>query len=358
MEKKVMFLCHGAGNGGAERVITTLANKFIERGYSVLLVTTKISENEYSISDQIDRIVIESKKSTVLGRTIDRIMEIRRCLKDYSPKCVISFSAIPNIQVLFASIGLKTKVIISERTDPSRYPESYIGKALRAIMYRFANKIVFQTKDAQKYFSKRIIDNSIIIPNPVREDLPNRFLGEREKKIVGIGSLGEQKNWVVALKACEIFFKKHEDYKMVIFGEGPNRNELESFIKNNVILKNRVFLPGFSSEAVEYMNNAMIYVSSSDYEGISNSMLEALATGVPTICTDCPVGGAKQFIKNNVNGILINVGNYHAMADAMTRIADNIEFADALSNESIKIREELKIDNIVDIWEREVELCE
>lgn len=100
----------------------------------------------------------------------------------------------------------------------------------------------------------------------------------------------------------------------------------------------------------------MIHVSSSDYEGISNSMLEALAIGLPCICTDCPVGGAKMVIKNNINGILIPVGDQKALEQKMILLAENDELIEKLSQNAVKIRTKLSISNIADEWISFIEL--
>ncbi len=357
--KKVMFLCHGAGNGGAEKVITTLANEFANRNYTVSMVTTNEDKNDYVIDERIQRMRIVSDKGNPIFRTFDRVRKLRRYVKENSFDCIVSFSAVPNMQVLAATFGLKCGKIISERTDPNRYPASKIGKLLRKILYKCADRIVFQTKDAKSYFSKSLQKKSLIIPNPISPNLPDRFEGERDLKIVGVGSLGEQKNWQVALAAAEKFFEKHPSYKFDIYGEGPDRNSLQAIIDNSELLCRRVTLKGFSSTVLQEVQTAKMYVSSSRYEGISNAMLEALAIGTPAICTDCPVGGAKQFIEPYVNGILVPVDDSEALFRAMDEIAEDSELCERLSAASVKIKQQLQLNIIADMWESEVKrVCE
>lgn len=349
--KNIIFLCHGAGNGGAERVITTLAGAFADKGYFVRLVTTNESKNDYILNSKIHHTRILSKKRNAVERTIDRILKLRKCIKKNNPDCIVSFSSIPNMQAIIASLGLKCRVVISERTDPSRYPTSRIGRMLRLLLYPFADAIVFQTDEAKAFFPKTIQEISEIIPNPIRNDLPNPYVGVREKKIVGIGSLGEQKNWSVALNAGKKFFKEHSEYIMDIYGEGPFRDSLQEIIDGDRWLRGHVNLKGFSMNAVDEMVKAKMYISSSDYEGISNAMLEALAVGTPVICTDCPVGGARMFIKNGENGFLFPVGDYVTLAEKMKLLAENEKICENFSNNSIRIRNELNLDKIVSRWE-------
>lgn len=349
--RRIIFLCHGAGNGGAERVITTLAGAFADKDYSVELITTNEAKNDYELNPKIHHTVILSEKTNAVLRTIDRILQLRRCIKKINPECIVSFSSVPNMQAILASLGLKCRVVISERTDPSRYPTSKIGRKLRLFLYPLADFIVFQTDEAKTFFPKNIQEKSKVIPNPIRDDLPNPYVGARERRIVGIGSLGEQKNWAVALNAGKIFFRKHPEYVMDIYGEGPLRDNLQKMIDDDMWLRNRVQLKGFAMNAVDEMARAKMYISSSDYEGISNAMLEALAVGTPSICTDCPVGGARMFIKNGETGFLFSVGDYTTMAEKMNILAENEEVCKQFSENSIKIKNELALDRIVKKWE-------
>ena len=351
---KVMFLCHGAGNGGAERIITTLAGAFADKGYTVELVTTSEQNNDYVLNPKIHHTIILSNKEFSISRSIDRVLQLRKCIRQVKPKCIVSFSAIPNMQAIVASLGLHCRLVISERTDPSRYPTSSFGRKIRKYLYPLADEVVFQTNEAKEYFSNKIQKKSVVIPNPIRDDLPEPYAGEREKRIVGIGSLGEQKNWAVALEAGKVFFRKHPEFSMDIYGEGPFRNDLQKEIDSNEYLKGRVNLKGFSPNVVEEMLRASMYVSSSDYEGISNAMLEALAVGVPTICTDCPVGGARENITDGENGLLVPVRDYKKLAEAMNIIAESAELQNKFSNNSPAIRERLKLSHIVKLWENEV----
>ena len=109
-------------------------------------------------------------------------------------------------------------------------------------------------------------------------------------------------------------------------------------------------MPGFSDNIYDEMNKSAMFVLSSDYEGISNSMLEALAMGLPSVVTDCPVGGAKMVIENNINGILVPVGDVQSMFEGMKKILDDKGFAKKLSKNAIKIRDKYPVDKIAKMW--------
>ena len=94
----------------------------------------------------------------------------------------------------------------------------------------------------------------------------------------------------------------------------------------------------------------MMFVSSSDYEGISNSMLEALGIGLPCVCTDCPVGGAAMYIKNGETGLLTKVGDEDALYMAMKKLIDEPELCQSLSTKSVNIKIKLSLDKITQMW--------
>ena len=117
-------------------------------------------------------------------------------------------------------------------------------------------------------------------------------------------------------------------------------------------LNSRVELKGFSNNIYEEIKKSRLYVISSDYEGLSNSMLEALAIGIPVIATDCPIGGAKEYITDGVNGMLVNCGDIQVLSKKIELLLMNDEMSKKFSTESIKIRKQLNPDRIVNIWEQ------
>lgn len=85
---------------------------------------------------------------------------------------------------------------------------------------------------------------------------------------------------------------------------------------------------GFRNDVHEKIADATMFVMSSDYEGLSNALLEAMAMGLPCISTDSPPGGARMVIRNGQNGLLVPVGNKEKLMEAMDSIAANAEMAE------------------------------
>ena len=344
-----MFMIPQLFGGGAERVTAVLANELCKNN-EVSIVVYKRGNNDYSIDERIKIYDMESQLTGSGHDVFAKMKALKRIIKNTDPVCVISLAG-PGAAVLLAvlMVGMKTKLILSERNDPKNFPKEKFLRVLRRIAYELCDGVVFQTKEAKNFFSKRIKRKSCVIKNPVLCELPNRFEGEREHKIVNWCRLNEQKNLDLLIEAFSDVEKEFPEYTLEIYGEGPERERLADKIKK-LGLDKKVFLCGHSDKVHEKVYKAALFVSSSDFEGISNSMLEAMAMGIPCVCTDCPAGGARETIENKVNGILVSVGNRECMADAIRCVLGDKNTAENLSKEGEKLRKEIEAEFIAEQW--------
>ena len=228
-------------------------------------------------------------------------------------------------------------------------PISFFRRNIRNRLYKKATAVVFQTEGAKRYFSKDIQDKGYVIGNPLTENLPRWREEGHNKIIITACRLDKQKNVQLLIRAFSRFLIVHSEYKLQICGKGPLEQKLKELCTELDISNNVEFL-GFRKDVHELMTKAEMFVLSSNYEGISNSMLEALAIGIPTVCTDTPPGGAAQYIKNGENGILIPVGDEKSLLNAMEKISENKMLRKKYSNNATKIRVALKIDVIYEKW--------
>ena len=253
------------------------------------------------------------------------------------------------MDVCMALFFSKIPLVVSERNDPSIDPASNVKRLLRNVLYCRPNWFVFQTPDAKRYFSKKIQDRSNIVLNPLSGSIPDCWLGEREKRIVSVGRLNNQKNFPLLIEAFLLFHKKHPDYILEIYGDGMLEDKLKSYI-SDCQLEEFVFLKGFIKDVHDRIKKAAMFVMSSDFEGLPNALIEAMALGLPSISTDCPCGGPRMLIKDGVNGRLVSVNNVNELCDAMLFCAEE-EHAEKLSIESRKIRDIVSREKIVSEWE-------
>ena len=260
-------------------------------------------------------------------RAFANLIKLSRAVKDIQPQVVISLGCSYRLMHA-AGIFDSAKTVLSERNWPPSYYRDN-GKRVNEY-YKRANCVVFQTPDARDCFP--LIKSACVIPNPVpRSEV--RWHGFQSHEIIYFGRLDKQKRPEIALKAFQIFLQTHRDYHLSIYGIGSERESLLAYIVDQGLSESVSINPP-SKHIHNIASNALLYLNTSDYEGISNSMLEALSMGIPCVCTDCDGGGARLAIQDGVNGLLASKGDAESIASAMSRIADSTVFASAISKEA------------------------
>ena len=344
--KKILFVCNALKNGGAERVVSVLSEVISEMKYDIYILPLIDKEQVYNVGHSIQ--VIESKKNKKISR-FDRILEIRKCIDRYKIETIIAFSYYNAMFAIIAATGKKIKIIGSERNDPAQEKGRKILNFARRILYKRLDYLVCQTDDAKDYFPKDIQKKTVIILNPLKRELPDPYFGEREKRIVSFSRLDQQKNIPMLIDAFEMLQKEYQDYRLEIYGDGPQKGFLQNYIaQHNLSQKIKIF--PFDVNIHEKVLKSKLFALASNYEGLSNSMLEAMALGLPTIVTDCPCGGARMVINNGENGIFIPVGNAYLMYQAMKKVIDDVQFAEKLSRNAIAVRQLLDANKIAKDW--------
>ena len=334
MNRRILFYINAINGGGAERVIIQLAKHFSADGYECRLLTSfRDEEFEYDIPDEIRRDSIENKeiRDGRLKKNIRRIKELRNYCKEFEPAILVSFMAEPNFRAIIATRGIKTKCLISVRNDPDREYSGFLRPVGKWIL-PFSDGCVFQTELAQKWFSKRLQKKSKVILNEVSHDFFNIVRDDTSKDIIAIGRLYEQKNYFMLIEAFSLIEDKTNE-NLMIYGDGYQRGEIEKYIVNKGLV-NRVFLMGQTSDIISVLKKAKIYVLSSDYEGLPNALMEALAAGVPSISTDCPCGGPAMLIENGVSGYLCEVNNPRILSEKMLKLLLDDNLQRQFSNEA------------------------
>ena len=355
MEKtKIIFVTNYFGNGGAATVMKIIIEDLIKtEKYDIEIVSfdqkNKFdnTKSRYEIPENVKFVELRIVSNNKVIERLERTIKLRKIFCDNKKSIIISFEYFVNMQVIISNMFLKNKVIVSERNDPNSSGNK--KKHLRNFLYKYANKLVCQTPDAKAYFPKKIQEKTVVIPNPVRVDLPNSFEGKRNKNMVTFCRVTKQKNLVMMINTFEKILKEYPEYKLIIYGNGTEKEALIDYVKEKKI-DNDVIFKDFKKNLHNEILDSAMFLSTSDFEGISNSMLEAMAIGLPTICTDCPCGGARMMIKNNVNGILVPVGDEEAMYRAIRKVIDNPNFAEKLSKNAAKIKDIVNPKKICKMW--------
>ena len=298
--KKIMFYINAIHDGGAERVMVNLAKFFSENDYDTVLVTSFRDTWEYPVATTVRRITLEESevKQSRIKRNWSRIKKLRALCKTEKPDVLVSFMAEPNFRAIIATIGLPVKTIVSVRNDPNQEYRVKFGWFVGKILLPMADGCVFQTSEARRWFPRRLQKRSRIIYNAVKEEFYNVVREPTRGEIVTCGRLTEQKNQKMLIDA---FAKVQRDYPFAtlkIYGEGALRESLQKQIED-LHLEDKAFLMGATNNVVEALRTADLFVLSSDYEGMPNALMEAMAAGVPCISTDCPCGGPQELLNGN-----------------------------------------------------------
>lgn len=348
MKKKVSFVITDMSSGGAERVMSLIANYFVEKNIDIQILAIKSDKVIYSLDDRICFKFLGVYKNNIF-KFLARIYKIRKETRDSD--VIISFLWHCNVYTILATLFTNKKIIISERSDPKKEMRGKFRffKWFRNLCYYAADKIVFQTEDARRYYRGSLYDKGIIIPNPISSNLPKVFRGQREKKLVAACRLTGQKNVSMMIKAFSNIYNEFPEYSLYIYGEGEEKKALEKIVEERKMSGAIKFL-GFSNDIINEISKAKLFLTSSNFEGISNSMLEALAMGIPVVATDCPVGGAKQFIRSEINGELVPMEDIESFQIAIKKILLDDNYWIKLSNNAVNIREEISIKKIGDKW--------
>lgn len=395
-KKQILFVMPVMKGGGAERVAALLLNEFHNSGYDCefLLTSTRVEDSvqrdlnpEIPLNSLAD---IKNKQgffkkaflsalrifSSVICKPFEllkinvpacfarlsfvaqyhtEIEKLKSVIKSRPQATVVSFLQPSIPMTLLAAKGLTNRVVVSERADPYRLLKKRYGYNFIKKYYQRADAVVFQTNDAMAAYPENISKKGTVIFNPINNLLPEAYFGEREKYITTFCRISRQKNLPVLVEAFSEFHREFSDYRLKIIGEPQNDDdraalaETKTLAEKLVITEHIDFHP-FSASVHGLIIRDAMYVNSSDYEGMSNAMLEAMAIGMPVVCTDCPIGGANAVIRSGENGLLTEVGNAKEMCDAMKKIAADKAFADKLSRNAAEIRYMLSLENTAKKW--------
>ena len=251
---------------------------------------------------------------------------------------------------IIALMGTGIPIIYSERNDPNKTNQGKVEKIYRKIVEIGAKHIVFQTNGARTYYSNRVQRKSSIILNPVNlEKIPERIKEEiNYSEIVSVARLEPQKNQELLIDAFNIVSKNHKDVVLKIFGEGSLKNKLQNKI-DEIGLKNRVFLMGAKPDVLEWIKESFCFVLSSDFEGLPNSLIEAMCMGIPCISTDCSPGGARELLRND-RGMVVPCGNKEELAGAINMYLEKKDIAMKYGDEAFEVRYEVEASMVARKW--------
>ena len=362
MKRKIAFHLNCLEQGGAERVVSNLANQFAKEGYEVLIATEWYGENEFQTDSRVKRVHVGlregDEKKNRIRQFLLRVKYLRQFMKSEKPDILIAFAQRANYRALMAAPGTKVPVLISIRTDPVGHYDAWSDKVQIPLLFPRAAGCVFQTEGQREFFAPYLQKNSRIILNPLHD----KYIGvpkpaHRSKEVVQSGRLVDFKNQPMLLRAFVEVHRKHPDYILKIYGGDSfdgTKEILEDIIAEHEA-QDYIRLMGASDTLEQDLPGAAVYAFSSDWEGLPNALLEAMALGLPIVATDCPCGGPRTVMQDGVNGLLIPIKNQKALEDGINRLIEQPEYAEKLGDEARKIAESANAEAIFMQWRDYIE---
>lgn len=338
---KIVFVIPNMTGGGTERVISLLSDEYIRMGYEAAIMQFAGYEHAYEMDSRVEDFSIARRSKGNPFIFIKRLIDMRRYYRQ-NPDChIFSFCVNGAIFSVIATLGMKRPILVAERSSPDSCKQT----RLRNWAYKRTDRVTFQTEEGITYFPDSIAAKAVVIPNPIDTAIPEPYEGERSHRIVSVGRLHEVKNHALLFEAFADFSAQFPDYELHIYGQGELEHELKEHAKR-LKISDKIVWHGFRKDVKEEIRDAGMFISTSNYEGISNSMLEALAMGIPSICTDCPIGGARSYIDDGKSGLLVPVRDKEALLKAMIRIASDPAFAKELSVNAAGLRDKYSVNSV------------
>lgn len=347
---------HGAG--GAERQIVMLSNALTQRNNEVYLLILAENRSKYEIDSRVITFDLTTAESKRGNRIVNRFNELKAILSKIKPDISIHYWLQSAYFCAMMPKSITGKIVYSERGDPGDAEYRGLLRIIRHIAFKRVDGFVFQSEGARDYFKESVKQRSVVIHNSVSipEDKYLKPCENREKKIVNVGRLHPQKNQKLLINAFYNIAAEFPEYTLEIYGDGKLREELQTQI-DALGLTGRVLLKGTTKNILDCVYTASLFVLTSDYEGMPNALMEAMAVGVPCISTDCRPGGARTLIQDGINGWITSAGDKNQLAKQMAAVLRSPLNAEKVAHEALKIRDTHTSEAVFCAWEDFLKEC-
>lgn len=359
--KRLALFIPSFSGGGAERVMITLANSFSARSMQVDLIV--LSANGPYIKEVKPEVRVVELKA---ARAIAGIRPLSAYLRDNKPDVLLVTMRHTAICAYFArrlaGMTNRTALFVREAISPSfdRINTGLSARVMRLflrLMYKNVDAVISTTPQmTQELASCYAFKQLHTIGNPVVTEQFKALMADvkcckfpwpdDDKVVIAAGRMVQQKDFKTLIDAFAIANREITS-RLVILGEGELRQQLEAQI-DELELKDRVWLPGFVENPIAYMVSSNAFVMSSLMEGLPNVLIQALCCGIPVVSTRCPTG-PEDLLENGKYGMLVDVGDTHAMARC---IVETLRYEKLSSERSAFFSNRYNVDNIIDQYSK------
>ena len=348
---KIHFFISKLGNGGAERVVSLLANELDDRGHDVTVFCFRPT-NEYTVNPTVKRIRFHKKRifdSVVFNGFFSMLRHY------WNPKNrpdvmsthinTLGFMTIPIAKIY----GIK--IIASEHINHSVNP-TRSKRFLHKYFFPEVDVLTVLTQYDIPYYQK-LGANAKVVYNPFTFSTPEKELQPKPvyKTIIAVGDLNRyyQKGFDNLLQIAKEVTTQHPDWIFKIVGGGENgRKHLEALTRELQIEQNVEFT-GFQADVKSLLNAADIFILPSRYEGLPMSLLEGMSQNLACIAYDC-VSGPSEIIEDKKNGILVSDQDQEEMVAKLNELITDSNYRNQLSMAASSALNPFDIKTVGDQW--------
>ncbi|MPW17418.1 glycosyltransferase [Paraburkholderia sp. CNPSo 3157] len=366
---KIVMFIYSMQCGGAERVTANLANEWSAHGWEVSVVSIASAKDDfYPLNAGIRRISLNLSGasrsfSTSVTSNLQRLMALRRLLRELSPDVVVGVMTTASVLAILARLGLPCRVIATEHTHPPRLPLNVLWRNLRRCTFRFSDCVVALTTDSKRWLEEHCnCANVKVIPPPFTWPIartepvvpPESVISAKRKVLLAAGRLSKEKGFDVLIAAFASIARPLSQWDLVIVGEGSDRSALENQIES-LGLEGRIFLAGRVGNVSDWYERADLFVLSSRYEGLPMTLVEAMASGCAAVSYDCDTG-PRDIITHGDNGLLVrSVGDPDELADALNALMSRDHVREQMASRATAVAETFSGSRTMALWRQILE---
>lgn len=363
---RLCLIISSLASGGAERVATTLANHWVQKGWYITVITLASRATDfYALDPAVRRIALNCigqsrTRAEGLLNNLGRLRLVRRALQAEKPDIALGFMPSINIITGLACLGTGITAVGSEHTHPPMQPLEQPWRSLRRALYPRLAAVSALTQTSADWVRQHTGARRVpMIPNPIPYPLPS---GEPridpktilrglvgEYTLLAVGRLTFEKGFDRLLDAFAALRKRHPQWHLVILGDGPLRDALCNQ-RARLGLESSVALPGVVGNVGDWYAAADTYVMTSHFEGFGNTLAEALSYGVPAVAVDCETG-PREILRHGVDGLLVPQDDSHALIQALDRVMGDPELRARFAKRAVEARERFAVGRVAAKWE-------
>jgi len=357
-----MIVIHSLGGGGAERVAADLSAYWLRRGYRVSVVTQDGPEKDaYTLEPGVQRHVLGTAGSSQgsLGgalANLKRLWRLRRLVRREKPAIILGMMTTSSVLAIIAAQGSPCKVIATEHAHPPSQGLPQIWERLRRWAYPKAHAVVALTSGTAEWLEEHVPGSHLaVIPNAVcwpmerSEPVVEPPARRGRYRMLAVGRLHPHKGFDTLVRAFSLIAQYFPDWDLTILGEGPQREALQAQI-DEAGLTERVSLAGRVGNVSDWYMQSDLYVLSSQFEGLSNTLLEAMASGLTPVAFDCDTG-PREIIRPGIDGVLVRpVEDHEALAAHLSDMMAHPERREAYARRAVDVRDRFSTARVMALW--------